>query len=334
MLTVGLIGAGAMARVHAERVDAIDGVEITAVASPNTAASFADAHVPGAAVYSDVESLCEDRSVDVIDVCTPTHMHRDIVEVAAAAGCHVLCEKPIARTVAGAEAIAEAVADANVVFMVGHAIRFFPEYVEAKRLVDEGAIGEPGVVRARRSVSFGGERGWQGDERKSGGVLLDLAVHDLDYLRWVVGDVERVFTRISKWGDDGENHASTTTLRFENGAVGHVESTWMRLPTLPFTAAFELAGDEGLVEYDTGEVEPVAIRDADRVHVPTDPVGHDVPLARDGYRTQLDHFFDCVRGDEDPLVTVDDAIEALRLSLAAIESAETGLPVAVEEVGQ
>lgn len=333
MLTVALIGSGAMARIHAERIASIDGVDITAVASPNNADSFAATHVSNVDTYIDLESLLADQSVDVVDVCTPTHTHRELVETAAANGCDVLCEKPIARTLSEAAAIRSAVADTDITFMVGHTIRFFQEYVRAKRLVDEGAIGEPGIVRARRGVSFGGERGWKGDERKSGGVLLDLAIHDLDYLRWVVGDVERVFTRISRWGDGDENHASTTTLRFEDGTVGHVESSWMRLPSMPFTAAFELSGDDGLIEFDTGDIQPTEILDTDGAHVPTDPVGHDVPLREDGYYRQLAHFFECVRGNAEPAVSVQDAIEALRLSLAAIESAETGRPIAVAEVG-
>lgn len=333
MITVGVVGSGAMARVHAERIESIPDVEVVAVGSPTSARSFAAAHAPSAAVYPDIETLCDEQSVDVIDICSPTHTHRQVLEVAAAAGCDVLCEKPIARTMTDAVAMADVVHETGITFMVGHTIRFFREYVEAKRLVADGEIGEPGVVRARRAVSFGGERGWKGDEERSGGVLLDLAIHDLDFLRWIVGDVERVFTRINKWGEADENHASTTVLRFANGAVGHVEATWMRLPSMPFVAGFDLAGDSGLVEYDTGDVAPIEILDTDRAHVPTDPVGHDVPLAEDGYARQLRHFFDCVRGTETPAVSVDDAISALRLSLAAIESAERRAPVAVEEVG-
>lgn len=333
MLTVGLIGTGAMARVHADRIASIDDVEIAAVASPHSAPTFAASHAPAADPYPDIKALCADRSVDVINVCTPTHTHPDLVEIAVANGCDVICEKPIARTLSGAKRISSAVENADVTFMVGHTIRFFQEYSRAKSLVDDGAIGEPGLVRARRGVSFAGERGWQGDEGKSGGVLLDLAIHDFDFLRWVVGDVERVFTRINKWGKADDNHASTTTLRFENGVIGHVESTWMRLGSMPFTAGFELAGDGGLVEFDTGEIEPIEICTDDGVHVPTDPVGHDVPLRADGYHRQLEHFFECVRDDAEPAVTVRDAIAALRLSLAAIESAEAGRPVAVQEVG-
>lgn len=333
MTRFGLVGAGGMAGVYADRIADIDGAEVTAVASPNSAESFVAEHAPGATAYADAETLCEEADVDAAAVLTPTHTHPAVVETAADHGLGIVCEKPLARTLEGARAVADAVESAGVPFLTAHVTRFFPEYVAAKERVEDGAIGTPGVLRARRAFGYEGARGWFDDHEKSGGVLLDLAVHDFDYLRWVFGGVEHVFTRHVEWEREGRSEVSLTLLRFESGAVGHVEAWWVEVPGVPFTTAFEFAGDDGLLEFEN-DVRPVREFGPDGVHVPRDPVGDDLPLRRDGYRRQLEHFVDVVAGEADPAVPVEEGVASMRVSLAALESAERGVPVAPGEVGR
>jgi predicted dehydrogenase len=331
-LDVGLIGAGGMAGVYADRLAAMDGARVAAVASPNTADEFATERGLDVPTFADAAALCEADDLDAVAVCSPTHRHREHVEAAAASGLEVICEKPLARTLAGAEAAVEACEDAGVTLFPAHAVRFFPAYATARNRVEAENLGDVGVARARRAVGFAGDPGWFGDEEKSGGPLLDFAVHDFDYLRWVLGPVERVFARRSTWAD--ASTAATTLLRFESGAVGHVETVWGHVDSQPFTTALELAGDRGCLEFDREEVRPVAVFDADGRRVPRDPVTDEFPLERDGYRRQLEHFRDCVREGRAPDVTPADGVRAVRLSLAAIESAERGHPVAPAEVGR
>lgn len=331
-MKIGFIGAGAMAGVYADRIAGLPGTEVAAVASPNSAEAFVAEHVPDATAYASAETLCEDGDCDAVAVLTPTHTHQEMVELAADHGLDVICEKPLARTLQEAYAIRDAVEEAGITFLTAHVVRFFPEYAAAKTRVDDGAIGDPGIARTRRAFGYEGARGWFDDQEKSGGVLLDLAIHDFDYLRWAVGEVEHVFTRHSEWSKDARSEVSLTLLRFENGAVGHVEGWWIEVPSVPFTAAFELAGDEGLIEYDNDDVAPVKTYRQDDVHVPRDPVGHDVPIAEDGYYRQLEHFAECVRGEAEPAVPVEEGIESMKVALAAIESAKRGEPVAPAEV--
>lgn len=332
MLQIGLIGAGGMAGVYADRIADVDGAAVTAVASPNTAESFVDDHAPSAAAYADAEALCASDDVDAVAILTPTHTHAELIEVAAGHDVDVLCEKPLARTMEGARAIADVVEEAGITFMTAHVVRFFPEYAEAKERVDAGDVGDPGVVRARRAFGFPGDRGWFDDVEKSGGALLDLAVHDFDYLRWVFGEVERVFTRRVNWEREGRSEVALTTLRFESGVVGHVEAYTVEVPSVPFTTSFEIAGFEGLIEFDLDDVQPIKQYDTESVHVPRDPVGDDLPLRRDGYRRQLEHFIECVQSGQEPSIGVEEGAASMRLSLAAIESAKHGAPVTPEEV--
>lgn len=332
MVRIGLVGAGGMAGVYANSIERIEDATVSAVASPNSAEAFVRETVPSATAYADYGDLFDEEPVDAVAVLTPTDTHSDVVLAAADRGLDVICEKPLARTMAGARELREAVERSGITFMTAHVTRFFPAYAEAKDRVDAGDVGNPCVARTKRAFGFEGDRGWFDDEKRSGGVLLDLAVHDFDYLRWLLGDVERVFTRRTGWDREGSSDVSLSVLRFENGAVGHVESWCVQVPTVPFTEALEIAGDDGHLEYDVDEVQPIRQFGHDDVLSPRDPVGDDLPLARDGYDRQLEQFVDCVRSGSEPPVTVEDGLQSMAVSLAAIESAERGAPVSPAEV--
>ena len=332
MLKLGLIGAGGMASVYADRLADMENATVTGVASPHSADAFVEDNVPTATAYHDAEALCGADDVDAVAILTPTNTHADLVEIAAAHGLDVLCEKPLARTMAGARAIKDVLEETGISLMTAHVVRFFPEYATAKARVDAGDIGDPGVVRTRRAFGFAGGRGWFDDVEQSGGALLDLAVHDFDDLRWVFGDVERVFTRRVDWDGEGRSEVALTTLRFESGVVGHVEVYTIEVPSVPFTTSFEIAGSEGLLEFDLDEIRPITYYAGESVHVPRDPVGDDLPLRHDGYRRQLEQFVDCSVSEEDPPIGVAEGIASMRLSLAAMESAKRDVPIAPEEV--
>lgn len=334
MIRIGLLGAGSMAAVYAERIAAVDDATVGAVASPTNAPAFVAAHAPEATAYADVDELCADDTLDAVAILTPTHLHRLGVEAAAAAGLDVICEKPLARTLEDARAIHRAVEDHGITFLTAHVVRFFPAYATARDRVAAGEVGTPGVATARRAFGHAGSRGWYDDHDASGGVLLDLAIHDFDFLRWVLGDIERVFTRHVRWERDGVSEVALSVLRSADGAVGHVESWWVEVPSVPFSTAFEIAGDEGLIEYDLDDVQPLRTFGQEAVHVPRDPVGHEIPLARDGYRRQLDHFVACVAGDVEPAVPAEEGVRSLQVALAALESATRGQPVAPAAVGR
>lgn len=312
-----------MAETHADAYADVEGAEIVAVASPNTADEFVAERAPSADSYESATELLDDADVDAIDVCTPTHTHREFVEAAADREVAVFCEKPIANTIEDARAIAEAVDDANIPFMVGHVLRFFPEYVSLRETVESGGVGTPGVARARRLSPFPewGRNDWYADRSNSGGVLLDLAIHDLDYLRWMLGPVDTVFAR-SSGGVEEHAHA---TLRFESGAVGYVEASWAHPESVELASELEVAGDAGLVEYDSAESESVTLAtDVDAsISNPPDLVG---------YRRQLAEFVTSVEEGTDPSVGAAEAIDALRLALAARESVDRGAPVTPGEV--
>ncbi|WP_122091215.1 Gfo/Idh/MocA family protein [Halalkalicoccus subterraneus] len=327
MERIGILGRGFMARVHAQRYGRIDGVDVAAVASPGGPTAFADEYADGAAVYDDAPEMYDSIPLDAVDVCTPTHTHRELVVPALDRGLDVLCEKPIARTMAGARAIADAATDADATVVPGHTIRFFPEYAKARDRVQAGDVGSPGNVRTFRQSPFEDRSDWFADDEKSGGVLLDLAIHDFDFLRWTVGEVDRVFARRRQWN---AHEYALATVRFESGAVGHVDARWPRRPDLPFVTRFEIAGDGGLLEFDSEDATPIEVSSTTAEKLDRDPI--DEPLEKDPYLRELEAFVDCVRRDDEPAIALEDGIETLRVALAALESAERGEPVRPAEV--
>lgn len=277
------------------------------------------------------------KAVDVIDVCTPTHLHFEQVMQAVAAKKHIICEKPLALTVSDARQMVDACAQAGVMLLVAHVVRFFPEYAQAKQIVDRGDIGKVAVVRLTR-CSFQPTRpidNWFLDPAKSGGMMLDLMIHDFDYARWVAGEVESVYARsVRSRTPDASNDYCVAILRHTSGAISNVEGGWAYPPPM-FRTALEIAGDSGLIEHPAGSSVPLGVylkqtgtSEAADVGIPGSP------LAEDPYTTEIKHFYDVLTGKvQTPRVLASDGLAAVQIALAAIQSASTGRAVSPTEIG-
>jgi UDP-N-acetylglucosamine 3-dehydrogenase len=318
-MKVGIAGAGFMARTHASAYDGMN-VEVVAVASPSGPEPFLEEAGLEADAYTDPKELCERADIDFLDVCTPTDTHRALVEIAAETGTDVFLEKPIAPTLEAAREIESLVDEADLTCEVGHVVRFDPAYRRAR----DCEIGTPGVARARRLSPFPdwGTDDWFADDERSGGLFVDLAIHDLDYLRWCWGPVDRVFARRTR--DERAAHG-TVTLRFANGAVGYVEASWAQPDSRPFATELELAGDDGLVEHESAD--PRAYRAWTAEDAIRDPASAKTP-----YRRELEQFVAALETGGEPAVGPAEATDSLRLALAAERSAERGTPVSPAEV--
>jgi len=170
------------------------GDRVTAVLGTGSGRARRFAADLGAEVFDDPGALLD--AVDVVDICSPTHTHLEYVRAAATRGIPIVCEKPLARTTADAREAVAICEEAGVPLLLAHVVRFFPEYVAARNRVVAGEIGDVAIMRLDRSTYFPvGEGSWFSDSEKSGGVVLDLMIHDVDYARWVAGDVTRVFAR-------------------------------------------------------------------------------------------------------------------------------------------
>lgn len=331
-LRVGIVGAGWIGGWHAARWARLP-ITVAGFFDPDPDRAQRAANTYGGQVFPSLEHLVQ--TVDIVHICSPTPFHRAGVLMAADARKHVFCEKPLARTPADAQEMAAACERAGVRLFVGQVLRFFPQYVRAKQMIDAGAIGTPGLIHMVRGAGHptGPEgRSWFESVEEAGGTIMEGGVHDLDYARWCLGDVDRVFARGITFRKDlsivGDH--TLVVLRFKGGAIGHIEGSWM-VTDGRFRQQFEIAGDRGRLEYDSLPPEQLAISlRADRrvPLLPQEPLApHDDP-----YYAQLEHFLTCLNAEKDFRVSPQDGVEAVRLSVAALESMRTGRVVQVEEV--
>ncbi|HUH08407.1 MAG TPA: Gfo/Idh/MocA family oxidoreductase [Egibacteraceae bacterium] len=331
-LRVGIVGAGFMAQVHAESLVAMDACLAGFASRAEDVLDDVTARFGGRA-YGSFDELVGD--VDVVDVCAPTHLHHDLVLAAAAAGRHVICEKPLARTPEQARQMIAACERAGVHLLVAHVVRFFPEYAAARAAVAAGELGEPAVVRLARLTS--GPRkaqdNWFVEEEKSGGMVLDLMVHDFDYARWVAGDVASAYAKgFAAPGEAGLARHVLALLRHASGAISHIEGSWAYpLPT--FLTRGEIAGASGLLSWDSTETAPVRTALAGDGAAVGEVLLPESPVRESPYTTQLRHFLRVLEGGETPIVTAADGLAALEVAEAVAESLRTGAPVELAGAG-
>lgn len=326
---IGIIGTGAIASVHLAAWRQMPGVELTGYYDvfPDAAQRAADRF--GGRAFAALDELL--KAVDLVDICTPGTVHKENVLAVAAAGVPIICEKPLARHLRDAEEMVEACARAGVPLFPAQVVRFFPQYARVKATIDAGAIGKPAVYRSVRAGSFPRPGGafssqYYADFAQSGGVILDVAIHDIDFARWCCGQVERVFTRGLTFANQPYRDHALITLRFTSGAIGHIEASWAH-PRGNFRTRVEVAGDSGLVEWDSLDRPPLMVdledEQAGHRHLNLSPTS----VEDEPYYAELYHFVQVVRGEAQPIVTAQDGLEAVRVALAAIESLRTGRPV-------
>lgn len=325
-MRVGIIGTGGMGNVHARHYARMTDVQLFAF-DQDTAKLEGFANTHGATGVASFEALLD--AVDVLDICLPTHLHREYSLQAFAAKKALLLEKPMARTVAECRELVAAADAAGVPFGVAHVVRYFPEHNLAHRLVKQGQVGTPAAVRMRRGgkAPVGSDR-WFEDAGKSGGVILDLAIHELDWLRWTLGEVTQVYARSVRLGSrlEGAQFSgdyALITLTFESGAVGHVEATWM--DPAGFRTTFEIAGSGGLIEFDSRENASLRLATEAGTRAEGNFADHDDP-----YYRQAKGFLDAVRSGSPVPVSGRDGLAAVAIAEAAIQSAESGLPATPE----
>lgn len=334
---IGLIGSGFIADIHAHAIQHhVQNARVVAVASPTPgkAARFAaERGIPHA--FQDYRELLALKDVDMVTVGVPNDRHCQITVDAARAGKHVVCEKPLCRTLEEADRMIRACREAGVLLMYAEELLFAPKYVRAKQLVDEGALGSPFLVKQWEEHS-GPHEPWFWDvDRSGGGVLLDMGCHSIEYARWVFGKppVKSVYAHLGTYVHGGrtrgEDH-SLVIVEYEGGRVGFAENSWAKGGGVDDRA--EIYGSRGHTRADL--LHGNALRTYSEVGY-----GYAVEKAGEtrgwsstmyeevwnyGFPQELQHFVNCVRGTEQPIETGDDGREVLKIILAAYQSAGEG----------
>jgi len=324
---VGLVGAGFIGKTHAHAYESIPEAEVVAVADIDREAADSLAEKVGARACYDAQEVISAQDVQVVDICLPTYLHARFVVEAAREGKHVLCEKPIALTLDQADHMVAAIRESGVISMVAHVIRFWPQYVTIKELFDSGSLGTPVLTRAVRLSEAPGWASWFKDPQLSGGAILDLHIHDLDYVYSLFGRPQSVYAVGAK-SEFGAWDSVVTALDYgDSKAV--VEASNMMPDGYPFEMDLRLLGSEGCAEYRFRVSGQVGDRDSAQTELRWYRSGapaEDLPYSQeDAYHAELAYFVQCVSEGRHPTqATFEEAREVLEIALAARESLETG----------
>lgn len=326
MLRVGIIGLGKMGQRHAAAWRNIAGTKLVGIVGRNESKIQMQAEHLETNPYTDIAQLLKEQEVDVIDICLPTFLHYETIKAVADIdeNIAIICEKPVCLTEQEANSILQLIKNRGVKIFVGHTLRFDPEYTALHEQIKQGAAGEIGVVRMERKTAAPG--GWFKDKDKSGGIVMDLGIHDLDWLLWTFGSCERVMAREIKQSEEAEIQHALITLRMKNGVIAHLELSW---GADQLQSSAEIAGKEGLLVTDSRENNPIRIHTREKSestsYLSDDNIG-ETPVM-----TQLKHFKQCILHDEKPEITIEEAIQAVKLARAAIYSSQQENVVFVEE---
>ncbi|MWV46988.1 gfo/Idh/MocA family oxidoreductase [Paenibacillus sp. HJL G12] len=327
-MKVAVIGCGGMGTIHADRYASMPGITLTGVCDIDVQAAEKLAEKTGATHFSSMEDLIREARPDVVSIAVPTYMHVPLIKQAAEEKVHIICEKPIALSPAEAAEAIDFCESRGVRLFVGQVVRFFPQYQQLAEQIQHAGSSSAGIYHASRAGSHPGlVRDWYHDRQKSGGVIVDLMIHDIDYVLGAFGEIEEVFAFHRVQG--GIDYASAT-FRCTNGTIAQLEGFW-GYPG-PFTTTFEFAGKDGIIRYDSNDAQSVRVRrtadleqDGGFVETPQSELVHDP------YYRELFHFLECIRSGMEPAVTAADALNALKWACAAEESAQSGLPVRLEK---
>ncbi len=324
-----------MGQVYAKYVASqLNGAKLVAAADQraDVLQAFKDA-VSEVAFYPNHYDLLAHPNLHGIIVTTPTHTHREVVIAAAEAGKHIFCEKPTALTLKATDEMLEAVAKAGVLFQVGFMRRFDEAYRQAYAQIAAGVIGAPNLIKCvgrdagRTSLEYA-------DPAVSGGLIIDMGIHDFDLVRWLMGDeVERVYAEAAsliypELEQVGDVDSALVTLRCKGGGLGNVEVS--RAGLYGYDIQCEIVGSKGAIKVGYLRQTPITILTRDGAQ--HDIVPHFPQRFGAAYTRQIEHFADCLHAGREPLVTSADARAALQIGIAAVRSQHEGRVVYVDDV--
>ena len=331
---IGLIGAGRIGRVHAgnlaHRLPEANLVAISDIVMEAAQKLADDLQVPAA--YQDYRCILDDKGVEAVVICSSTDTHAQILEEAAAAGKHIFCEKPIALDLARIDRALDAADKAGVKLQIGFNRRFDPSFRRVRELVASGAIGVPHLLRITSRDPGPPPLSYIA---VSGGIFLDMTIHDFDMARYQMGmEVEEVYAAGAVLvdpaiGEAGDIDTAVITLRFANGAIGVIDNS--RKAVYGYDQRVEVFGSEGMAQADNRTPDTVVQSDAVGVHAAL-PLFFFVERYPESFLTEMQAFIRCIIEDKTPPVTGRDGRIPVVMGHAAIKSYKEHRPVRLSEV--
>ena len=342
MVQIGIVGLGFMAATHIRAYRQIDGARVAAICNPSGrhldgdftgvagnvgATDPVKLDLTGVKATRDYQELLADPAVEAIDICAPTKAHAELAIAALRAGKHVLCEKPLARTPAAAQAIVTEANRAKGIFMPAMCLRFWPEWAWLKQAIAEQRYGAVLAARFRRVAEppgWGQKTFFNGAE--SGGALFDLHVHDTDFVQFCFGRPRAVFsTGYQKFSGAIDHVVTQYELAPPARGIVCAEGAWAMCAGFGFNMSYTVNFERATADYDVARGQ-----EALRLCQPGQPARVIAAGGPDGYVGELSYFIDCIRQGRQPTtVTAQDGLGSVEICEAEERSVREGQKVSL-----
>lgn len=337
MINFAIVGCGHIAKKHAEAINNIENARLVAVCDRIKENMEYYNENYGVKTYIDLKQLLDDKEIDVVCICTPSGSHAPIAVQVAKAKKHVVVEKPIALRIEDAEEIIFACQENNVKLSVVHPNRFRPAILALKEVMEKGLLGRishaNATVRWNRNQAYYDQAEWRGTKENDGGVLMNQAIHNLDLLTWLVGDLEEVFSMsATRFRNIEAEDVSTGIVKFKSGALGVVEAASTIYPK-NLEETISIFGERGTVKIGgttANLIEHWNIESMDEAE--TNELISSIkgdPLGKPGHQWIIEDMVQAIKEDREPIVNGEDGKKALEFVSMMYHSAEVGKKIKV-----
>lgn len=335
MINFAIVGCGHIAKKHAEAIKNSEGANLLAVCDtdPNRMTPYVEDYE--AQPYEDLDEMLKNDQINVVNICTPSGFHASLAVKCANAKKHIVIEKPIALTLEDTDDIIEACKENDVKLSVVHPNRFRPVMIELKKAMADEKFGKlshaNATVRWNRNDEYYQQAAWRGTKALDGGVLMNQAIHSLDLLIWLMGDVDEVYSMAATRLRNIETEdVSTGVVKFKNGALGVIEAATTIYPK-NLEETISVFGEKGTVK--VGGVTASLIEHWEMESVNEENVEElktkikNNPIGKPGHQCIIEDMVEAIKENREPIVTGEDGRKALQLVLALDQSAENNTPV-------
>jgi predicted dehydrogenase len=339
MLKVGIVGFGFMGRTHYQCWNKVEGAEVVAIcdvnpnivedtkkAVGNIGDTSATVDFDSLNLYTDFNEMLAKEKLDAVSITLPTFLHPDTSIMALSAGVNVMCEKPMALNSKECGRMIDEAKRSGKILQIGHCVRFWPEYAKAKEIIDSGEYGKviAGTFQRLGSAPTWSIDNWFLDEQRSGGVALDLHIHDTDYVQYLYGMPKAVCSVGAKGPAGGLVHISTQYL-YDNDTAITAEGGWGMMPAFGFEMSFNIVLEKATLVYDLTRKPAFRVCSAEgEAFTPEVEKG-------DGWFLQIAHFAKAVRGEKlKAITTLEQSMNSVKIVEAEKESASKGKKVSIK----
>jgi predicted dehydrogenase len=329
MLRVGIVGFGFMGRTHYKCWRGVEDAEIVAICDVNpnivkdtkkAVGNIGDAQhevdFGSLSVYADIDKMLSEEKLDAVSITLPTYLHADYSIKALSAGINVLCEKPMALNIADCKRMIAAAKESGKILQIGHCVRFWPEYAKAKQIVDSGEYGRVVAATFQRlgAAPTWSNDNWFLDEKRSGGMALDLHIHDTDFVQYLFGMPRAVRSFGAKAPGGGLAHIVTHYL-YDDSRVVTAEGSWQMMLSFGFEMSFNVVLEKATLIYDLTREPMFKVCPAEReAFVPDIEKG-------DGWFLQIAHFAKVIKGEKvEQVTTLEQSLNSVKIVQAEKES--------------